>query len=42
MNTAYLDAEVDEELYMEILDGLENYIEFWKLNKVIYGLKQEK
>ena len=39
IKAAYLNAEVDEELYMEIPDGFENR-GFWKLNKAIYGLKQ--
>jgi len=25
---------------MEILDGIKNFVYFWKLNKAIYGLKQ--
>ena len=40
IKAAYLNAEVDEELYMEVPDGFENSTGYWKLNKAIYGLKQ--
>ena len=39
IKAAYLNAEVEEELYMETPEGFENP-GFWKLNKAIYGLKQ--
>ena len=41
IKAAYLNAELNEELYMEIPEGDENYNKgFWRLNKAIYGLKQ--
>lgn len=37
----YLNADLEEELYREIYERSEDYgkIVFWKLEKVIYGLK---
>jgi len=41
IKAAYLNAELKEELYMEIPEGDENFKKgYWKLNKAIYGLKQ--
>jgi len=41
IKAAYLNADLEEELYMEIPEGSEDYGKgYWKLNKAIYGLKQ--
>jgi len=41
IKAAYLNADLEEELYMDIPQGDKNYNNgFWKLNKAIYGLKQ--
>ena len=41
VNAAYLNAELDEELYTKIPQGFSDKEgKFWKLNKAIYGLKQ--
>lgn len=39
--TAFLNAPIDEELYLEQPDGyVEGTNKVWKINKAIYGLKQ--
>ena len=41
IKAAYLNADLDEELYMEIPEGSSDYGKgYWKLEKAIYGLKQ--
>jgi len=42
IKSAYLNAELDEEVYMEIPEGAEYHIKkgYWKLKKALYGLKQ--
>ena len=41
INSAYLNAKLDEDIYMKIPEGFPNTgNKFWKLNKAIYGLKQ--
>jgi len=40
IQTSYLNAEIDEELYMEVPVCFENSNRYWKFNKAIYGLKQ--
>jgi transposase InsO family protein len=37
---AYLQGELDEEIYMRIPDGVRHEKRFWKLKKALYGLKQ--
>jgi len=41
LKSAYLNAELDEELYMKIPEGVEYHKKgYWKLKKALYGLKQ--
>jgi len=41
IKAAYLNANIEEELYIDVPPGCENYKQgFWKLNKALYGLKQ--
>lgn len=41
INAAYLNANLDEDIYMKIPEGFpNNKNKYWKLNKAIYGLKQ--
>lgn len=41
INSAYLNAELEEEIYMEIPEGHPSHGKaYWKLNKALYGLKQ--
>jgi len=41
IKAAYLNADIDEELYIDVPPGDDNYKkDFWKLNKALYGLKQ--
>ena len=41
IEAAYLNAPLNEEIYMTIPEGDPNYKNgFWKLNKALYGLKQ--
>jgi len=35
-----LNSEVDEDLYMEIPNGIKYPVGFWRLNKAIYDLKK--
>jgi len=40
---AYLQGDLDEEIYMEVPKGVENFrsgSRYWKLKKALYGLKQ--
>ena len=40
---AYLQGDLDEEIYMEVPKGVENFrsgSHYWKLKKALYGLKQ--
>jgi len=37
----YLNAKLDEDIYMEVPEGVEGYRKgYWKLKKALYGLKQ--
>jgi len=41
IKAAYLYADLDEEVYMEVPEGVNRYKEgFWRLKKALYGLKQ--
>jgi len=41
IKSAYLNATLNEDVYMEIPEGAEDYKNgYWKLNKALYGLKQ--
>ena len=41
MKAAYLNADLEEEIYTEAPEGNDNYKKkYWKLNKALYGLKQ--
>eukprot|EP00833_Pecoramyces_ruminatium_P015598 jgi/Orpsp1_1/1189630/evm.model.d7180000073350.1 len=41
IKAAYLNAELNEEIYMEIPEGSEDFGKgYWRLRKAIYGLKQ--
>jgi len=41
INSAYLNADLEEDIYMEIPEGHLNHGKgFWKLKKALYGLKQ--
>jgi len=41
IKAAYLNADLEEELYMDIPEGCKDYGKgYWKLEKAIYGLKQ--
>jgi len=41
VNAAYLNAELSEEIFMKSPEGFQDKIKiYWKLNKVLYGLKQ--
>lgn len=41
VKAAYLNAELEEDIYMRIPEGDSNYQNgYWKLNKALYGLKQ--
>jgi len=40
VKAAYLNADLEEEIYMEAPEGDDNYKKkYWKLNKALYGLK---
>ena len=40
VKAAYLNADLEEEIYMEVPEGDDNYKKkYWKLNKALYGLK---
>ena len=41
INSAYLNAPLNEHIYMKAPEGHQSYEKsFWKLNKALYGLKQ--
>jgi len=42
INSAYLNAKLNENIYMNILEGHPLFVKryFWKLKKALYGLKQ--
>jgi len=43
IKAAYLNTKLDKDIFVNILQGDKNYGKgYWKLNKVLYGLKQSE